>query len=343
MRSFLKPAAGLACVVALAVTGCSPGAGGAAAAAPRGEGGAPGAGPAAGGSGGTAYAPYVSATTASAQDSAGSPSAYNLAFVIARGTSCTPAWNGDRAIGDPAVKARISRLRASGAAVRVSFGGESGTELAAACTGVPALAAAYGRALDAAGSARADFDVEGGVLSDAASVARRSEAVARLQRERPSLEVSFTLPVMPDGLDAGGLALLKSARSHGVRISAVDIMTMNYGESYAGDMGGYALASAQATHAQLRKVLGLSDAAAWRAMALTSMIGVNDVKGETLTLAGAARVREFAVRKKIAWVSMWATFRDQPCRTGAPEQHDAATDCSGVAQRPGAFAEAFSG
>ncbi|MER8224098.1 chitinase [Streptomyces sp. NPDC094143] len=332
MRSSRRTAAGLGCLIALALAavGCS------------GQDGPARAAGSATAAAGTSYAPYVSATEAAATDTAGSPTTYNLAFVIAEGSDCTPRWNGTHALGDTAVTSRIAALKEDGGRVRVSFGGASGKELAANCDSVSALAAAYGEALDAAGTTLADFDVEGDDLSDSASVALRSRAIARLQEERDGLEVSFTLPVMPSGLDEDGLALLASANDHGVRVSTVNLMTMNYGSSYDGDMGGYALTAAEAAHTQLRKVFGTSDAEAWQGMALTSMIGVNDVAGETFTLADAAEVRAFAEERNIAWVSMWSTARDRQCATGR-RSGGAATDCSGVAQGPGAFGEAFAG
>ncbi|MEV5514692.1 chitinase [Streptomyces flaveolus] len=338
MRAYRKAAAGCALLLALATAGCSgqDGTTDAAGAAPSGS-----TAPAAAAQG-TSYAPYVSATTASANDTAGSPATYNLAFVIASGDDCDPRWNGVQELGDASVASRVAKLTESGAAVRVSFGGASGKELAATCDSASALAAAYGEALDAAGATRADFDIEGDELADADSVALRSEAIALLQEERSDLEVSFTLPVMPSGLDADSLALLTSANDHGVKVSTVNLMTMNYGESYGGDMGEYALTSAKAAHTQLRKVFGTSDADAWRGMALTSMLGVNDVAGETFTLADASEVRSFAEENGIAWVSMWATFRDQQCGDDASAD-DALTDCSGVEQESGAFAEAFAG
>ncbi|MFI8193004.1 chitinase [Streptomyces sp. NPDC085946] len=339
MRGLRTSAAGLGCLFALAITGCS-GQGGAADAPSA----APTAAPtSASSSAGPAYAPYVSATSASENDSAGSPTTYNLAFVISSGSGCTPRWNGTRELGDASVADRIAELTADGAAVRVSFGGASGKELAAVCDSASELAAAYGEALDAAGTGKADFDVEGDELTDAGSVALRSEAIALLQREREDLEVSFTLPVMPSGLDDDGVALLRSANDHGVQVSTVNLMTMNYGESYTGDMGAYALRSARAAHTQLKEVFGQSDAATWRGMALTSMIGVNDVDGETFTLADAAEVRAFAEEKDIAWVSMWSAFRDRRCEDEDAGADDASTDCSGVEQSAGAFAEAFSG
>ncbi|MEV0736092.1 chitinase [Streptomyces sp. NPDC050549] len=345
MRSFLKPAAGLTCLFALTVTGCSSSSddsSDAAPSAPQKASTAPSESPSSTPSSSTSYAPYVSVTTASDMDGTGSPTTYNLAFAIASGSSCTPKWNGTTAIGNAAVKSRIAALKTSGATVRVSFGGASGKELAETCTSVTALAKAYGETLDAAGSTQADFDIEGDTLTDSASVALRSKAIAVLQKERTDLKVSFTLPVMPSGLDSDSLALLESANDNAVQVSTVNIMTMNYGESYTKDMGDYAITSATATHTQLKKVFGLSDAGAWQGMALTSMIGVNDVSGETFSLSDAAQVRTFAEEKEIAWVSMWSTFRDQQCESGSSDD-DAATDCSGVAQSSGAFGEAFAG
>ncbi|AKZ57420.1 hypothetical protein SAM23877_4375 [Streptomyces ambofaciens ATCC 23877] len=75
-------------------------------------------------------------------------------------------------------------------------------------------------------------------------------------------------------------------------------------------------------------------------MALTSMLGVNDVAGETFTLADAAEVRAFAKEKGLAWVSVWAAFRDRRCGEEAPAT-DALTTCSGVEQEDGAFGAAF--
>ncbi|MFF0010780.1 chitinase [Streptomyces sp. NPDC005374] len=342
MRRFLRPIIGLTCLFALATTGCS------AKSEPERRSGASPSGqasPAASqeASSSTSYAPYVSATDASGNDSAGSPSVYNLAFVIADGSACTPKWNDSDAIGDSSVRSRISALKEDGAQVRVSFGGASGKELAETCTSAAKLAAAYGTALDAAGSSLADFDIEGDTLTDSDSVDLRSKAIALLQKERADLTVSFTLPVMPSGLDDDSVALLESANDKSVQVSTVNIMTMNYGESYDGDMGDYAITSAKATQAQLKSVFGTSDATAWRALALTSMIGTNDVAGESFTLSDAAQVRAFAESKEVAWVSMWSTFRDQQCESGNSDEDDALTDCSGVSQSAGAFGEAFSG
>ncbi|MDT9701737.1 chitinase [Streptomyces sp. P17] len=324
MRSSLKAMPGLAILFALAMSGCT---------APSGS-----AEPTESPTPYAPYAPYVSVLTASANDTAGSPTTYNLAFAIADGSDCTPSWSGVHRVGDSGVAARIAELKKSGATVRVSFGGASGDELATHCDSASTLAKAYGEALDAAGSTQADFDIEGDELSDADSVDLRSKAIALLQQEREDLTVSFTLPVMPSGLDDDSIALLNSANNHAVEVSTVNLMTMNYGESYDGDMGDYAITAAKAAHTQLRDVFGTSASGAWRGMALTSMIGVNDVDGETFTLQDATQVREFAQEKGIGWVSMWSTLRDQECAEDAT-----LTNCSGVEQEDGEFGEAFAG
>lgn len=288
----------------------------------------------------TAYTPYVSATTAAGTDAAGSPDTYNLAFVVADADACTPLWGGSAKATDSAVVSRVAALTASGADVRVSFGGAAGTEAALACDSAQELADLYGEVLDAVGATKADFDIEGDALTDTASITRRNKALHLLQQDR-DLDVTYTLPVMPDGLEASGTAVLDDAVAEDVDVSAVNIMAMNYSSSHDGDMSDYAEQAASAAHDQVAGVLGLSDAEAWRALHITVMIGVNDVAGETFTLADAASLRSFARRQGAGALSLWATFRDRAC-TGE-DTSKASDTCSGVAQEDGAFAEALSG
>jgi hypothetical protein len=94
----------------------------------------------------------------------------------------------------------------------------------------------------------------------------------------------------------------------GVRISAVDIMTMDYGDGAApapgGMKGSCAIDAATATDAQVAGVLGISNDAAWSKIAVTPMIGVNDVTDEVFTLANARQPEAFAASKHLAWLSM---------------------------------------
>jgi hypothetical protein len=181
--------------------------------------------------------------------------------------------------------------------------------------------------------------VEGGALPDSAANSRRSQAIAQLQRSHSGLEVSFTLPAMPTGLTQDGIDLLADAKRNGVAVSAVDIMAMDYGSSFACDMGQYAIDGATATQAQAKSVLGLSDGAAWKKIAVTPMIGVNDVASEVFTVADAGQLADLARSKGPAWLSMWSATRDNACAGGAQSWADAT--CSSIAQSAGAFSRAF--
>ncbi|WP_405780584.1 cellulose binding domain-containing protein [Streptomyces sp. NBC_00859] len=294
-------------------------------------------------SSGAGFAPYVDTSlypTYNLLDTATKAGVkeFNLAFVTSGG-SCAPLWGGATGLGDDKVASQISGLRAKGGDVRVSFGGASGTELGAACSSADALAAAYGKVIDTYKLTKVDFDIEGGALPDTAANTRRAQAIAQLQKSHPGLDVSFTLPVMPEGLTQPGVDLVANAKKNGVDISAVNIMAMDYGPSYSGDMGDYATQAATATQAQIKGVLGLSDSAAWKAVAVTPMIGVNDVNTEKFTVDDAKKLADFAKAKGLGRLSMWSGARDKECPGGAKNSAD--PTCSSVVQDDLAFTKAF--
>lgn len=289
------------------------------------------------------FAPYVDTSLYPAFDLLAAADAtgvknYNLAFVT-DGGGCTPKWGGVSDLANDAVAAQIGALRAKGGDVRVSFGGASGSELATTCSSADALAAAYGKVVDAYGLTKVDFDVEGGALPNTAANTRRAQAIAKIQQDHPGLDVSFTLPVMPEGLTQDGVNLLANAKSNGVSIATVNIMAMDYGASYSGDMGTYAEQAATATQAQVRSVLGLSDSAAWKAVGVTPMIGVNDVASEIFKVEDATQLVAFAKAKGLGPLSMWSATRDKQCPGGAQPSADAT--CSSVVQGAFAFSKAF--
>ena len=266
---------------------------------------------------------------------------FNLAFIVSGG-GCTPEWGGTTAIGDNPVAAQIGALRAIGGDVRISFGGEAGDERALTCATAAQLEAAYQQVISAYDVHEADFDIEGAALANTAANTLRDQALAALQQQ-DNLQISFTVPVIPSGLDSGTVAMLAGAVQAGVRISAVDIMTMDYGDGAAPDpggmMGSYAIDAATAADAQVASVLGISAGAAWSKIAVTPMIGVNDVTDEVFTLANARQLEAFAASKHLAWLSMWSATRDTGCSGGG--QMAAQPMCSSIAQSPGAFATAL--
>ncbi|MER6994838.1 cellulose binding domain-containing protein [Streptomyces sp. NPDC000410] len=293
--------------------------------------------------GGGKFSPYIDTSLYPAYDMLDTAARtgvkdFTLAFITSGG-GCAPLWGGVTDLASDKVAAQTAALRAKGGDVRVSFGGAAGRELALNCSSAGELAKAYGKVIDHYKLTKVDFDIEGAALPDTAANTRRSQAIAQLQKEHPGLDVSFTLPVMPEGLTQPGVDLLADARKNGVRIDAVNIMAMDYGPAYSGDMGTYAIQAATATQAQIKGVLGLSDAAAWKAVAVTPMIGVNDVTTEIFKVDDAAQLVDFAASKGIGWLAMWSSTRDKQCAGGAVGHAD--PTCSSILQEPLAFTKAF--
>lgn len=265
---------------------------------------------------------------------------FNLAFITTNG-ACNPEWGGVTALNDASISADISALRAAGGDVRVSFGGASGTELAQSCTSASSLAAAYQKVISAYSLKYIDFDVEGAAVADTTSINLRNQAIATLEANNPGLKVSYTLPVLPSGLTGQGVSVLSSAKAAGVSLDAVNVMAMDYGASFTGDMATLAEQAASATAGQVQSVwTSLSASQALAKVAVTPMIGVNDVSSETFSVADASALASWAKSKNLAWLSFWSATRDKQCAGGAAAF--ASATCSSVVQSAGAFGQAMS-
>jgi ricin-type beta-trefoil lectin protein/glycosyl hydrolase family 18 (putative chitinase) len=253
-------------------------------------------------------APYLQIGSSDAGDMATDESAtglkyYTLAFLTPQ-SGCTPEWEDDgSSVG--AFAPQISAIQASGGNVIISFGGESGGELAQTCTNVSQLTAAYQNVVNTYGVTRLDFDIEGGVLSDTAATSLRDQALAALQAEDPSVQIDFTLAVSPQGLPTGPgseYALLQDAQAKGVKVSVVNLMTMDFGN------GQNALAdaesAAQGAAGQLSSLYGISTSAAYGMMGLTPIAGQND-DNEYFSTANASTLESFAAANGVAELSFW--------------------------------------
>ena len=154
---------------------------------------------------------------------------FTLAFIL-DGGGCQAAWGGRTPLAqETSLAATISSLRSQGGDVIVSFGGAGGRELATVCETAASLQAQYQAVMNKYGVTMLDLDIEGRSLSNKESVDRRNVALAALKAANPRLQISYTLPVETNGLTQGGIDLLKNAVSHGVDVSVVSIMTMDYG------------------------------------------------------------------------------------------------------------------
>jgi Fibronectin type III domain/Glycosyl hydrolases family 18/Carbohydrate binding domain len=293
------------------------------------------------GSGSYAVAPYADMTNNQepmlnqAATQAGLK-AFSAAFVIASG--CTPIWGDTLPVtNDPAVTSEITTAEADGAQPIVSFGGESGVELADSCSSLSQLTAAYQSVIDTLHVTHIDFDIEGAEIAYTAQNNLRFQAISALEAANPNLVVSVTIPVNPNGPDNNGQAFLQAARSNGTRIDIINVMTMDYYGTWdtpSPNMGADAVSAAQATLAFAQT---LWPGMTYANIGVTPMIGQNDDSAEVFTEADAQTLVSFAEQNHLGRLAFWSVDRDQACggsASGLPQ-------CSEISQSPLDFTKIF--
>ena len=301
------------------------------------------------------FAPYFQSyngTDPAAVSRASGARYLTMAFLQTRATgSCDILWNGDPAtpVAPAQYGAQIARIRAAGGDVVPSFGGyaadSTATEIADSCTDVGKIAAAYRKVVTTYGVTRLDMDIEDISLDNAAAIDRRSQAIHLVQqwaeRQHRPLQIVYTLPTAPVGLEQNAINVLASAIRYGARVDIVNIMTFDYYDDQAHEMAADTRTAAAGLLGTLRTLYPhRSDDRLWRMVGITEMIGIDDYGsgGETgplevFTLANARDITRWAGAHGIGELSFWALGRDNGGCPGTP----GSDDCSGVAQTPYLF------
>jgi Glycosyl hydrolases family 18 len=212
----------------------------------------------------------------------------------------------------------------------VSFGGESGVELADSCSNLSQLTAAYQSVINTLHVSHIDFDIEGAEIAYTAQNNLRFQAINALEAANPGLVVSVTIPVNPNGPDANGQAFLQEAKANGTRIDIINVMTMDYYGSWdtgGANMGAYSVEAAQDT---LGYAQTLWPSMTYANIGVTPMIGQNDDPAEVFTEANAQTLVSFAAQNHLGRLAFWSVDRDQACggsASGLPQ-------CSEISQQP---------
>ena len=231
-----------------------------------------------------------------------------------------------------------------GGDVFTSFGGwsadQGGTEIADSCTDVNAIASAYESVITTYDVKRLDMDVEGRSLNRTDGIDRRNKAVKLVEdwaaAQGRTLQISYTLPTTPQGLESTGIAILQNAIANGARVDVVNIMTFDYYDRVTTDMGAAAISAAQGLFSQLKTLYpSKTDAEIWAMEGNTILPGIDDYpkKTEVTYLTDAQRLYDFARSVGINTLSIWAIQRDNG---GCPGTTDS-NSCSGIAQNPWDF------
>ncbi len=251
-------------------------------------------------------APYLQVATSDVNDMFADKSAtglayYTLAFLTPR-SGCTPMWeDGNYPLSQ--FTSQVKSLQSQGGNVIISFGGASGGEIAETCHSVTSLEAAYAKVVDTYRVNRLDFDIEGNYLNNKSANSRRDQALAELQAADPSVQVDWTLPVAPDGLQSNAIALLQDAKSEGVKVNLVNIMIMDFGNGQNPLTDGES--AAKATVKQLARIYtGLSSSQLWAMIGLTPIAGKND-DNEVFTRSDASSLESFAASNGVQELSFW--------------------------------------
>ena len=234
---------------------------------------------------------------------------FTLAFITDAG-NCQAAWGSQQmySVNNNWGAHLTDAMRKAGIKYTVAFGGATGDDMSKACDDT-ALLSTYEKILNTYQPSGLDFDIENG----SADVAKIMRTLTKIQAVHKDVALSFTLPTLPEGLTTEGINVVKAAHNAGLTFT-VNIMAMDYGPAYNGNMGDYAIQAANSLFAQIKQIAPKkNDAAIWKMIEVTPMIGVNDVNIEEFKLADADKLRDFANEKELNALSIWSFFRDTPC------------------------------
>jgi chitinase len=258
--------------------------------------------------------------------------AFDMAFILADGSSCAPSWDGtDPVSSDTQVASVISEVRSDGGDVIVSAGGYNGTKLGQVCGSAAATAAAYQQVITTYGLHAFDLDLEEPEIEDSSAIANELGAAQILQQEDSGLFVSITIPSTTTGANFFGQQLLDEAQTLGFTPDDYTIMPFD---------GGFSGGSSQVTalqdfNGQLMSTFGWSSAQAYAHEGFSGMNGQTNA-GEFFYQSDFQTVLSFAESSGMGRFTFWSVNRDREC--DPVDNNDVlSSDCSGVAQNPWDF------
>ena len=305
------------------------------------------------------YAPYFETWTTDSISTIAQQSGaryFTLAFLETLNKhSCTLAWNGSssQTVASGRYLSDIASLRTMGGDVVLSLGGcsadQGGTEIGDSCGDPQSIAAAYESAITTYNVSRLDMDVEGRSLTKTDGIDRRNKAIKLVEdwataNVRP-LQISYTLPTTPSGLETSGMAVLRNAIADNARVDVVNIMTFDYYDHVTTDMGaaadqrraGPVRAAAHAVSGEDHRP-ALGDGGDDHPAGHRRLPAARP-RSPTWPTPSAAHA---SPRRRHHTISTWAIQRDNG---GCPGQTDG-NDCSGIVQNPWDFShllEQFTG
>jgi chitinase len=275
-------------------------------------------------------APYVmpldnNAPSLTTVMSASGQKAFELAFILANGTSCSPAWDGTAAVSsDTAVSAVVSAVRNAGGDVSISIGGYGGTKLGQVCSDANSTAAAYQQVITKYALKAIDFDLEEPEYENTTAINNEVGAAKILQSNNPGLYVSITTAGTAAGTGYFGQNVLNTAKAIGFTPNNYSIMPFDGGFNGAASQ----TSALEAFHGLLTSTFGWDSATAYAHEGVSMMNGRSD-SGEYFYQSDFATVLSYATSHRLSRYTFWSVNRDRACN---PPISTTSGTCSSVTQ-----------
>ena len=244
------------------------------------------------------------------------PPGATLSWGFAIGECGRETWLGVEA--DAFARANVPAFAAAKASYIVSTGGETGVFTCATEAGMTRFIQRY----DSPMLRGFDFDIEGKQTPDQIdALVRRVKAA---QQRHPKLRWSFTLATWAAS-DAGGASLnplgisvLAALKRHGLHDAVINLMVMNYGPASAANCvvrgnGAEGRCDMAASALQAARNLNAKYGVPFGRIAITTMLGVNDVAENVFTLTDAVTLAQGARALGLAGLHHWSLDRDRSC------------------------------
>ncbi|WP_245996684.1 chitinase [Streptomyces armeniacus] len=261
-----------------------------------------------------------------------------MAFILAQGGGCSPAWDGQRPLKGGQDEQTISAVKEAGGDITPSFGGWSGSKLEEVCGSAEELAAAYQEVIDAYGLGSIDIDIEAGAIESEEVRQRTIDALKIVKGQNEGLKVYLTFGTTPEGPNANGEDLIKKGAEAGLDADGWAVMPFDFGDGTT-DLVAATKSSVEGLKDMVKDAYGLSDDQAFRKVGFSSMNGHTDVEGEVVKPGDFQQMVDWAKDRKLARVSFWAVNRDRACEGGG----EAGSNCSGIEQDTWAFSKILAG
>lgn len=252
-----------------------------------------------------------------------------LTWAFANGECGNEVWDGRP--GQDVAAANVPAFAHAGVKYIVSTGGQGGVFTCGTDAGMERFIARY----ESPQLTGFDFDIEEHQTD--AQIRALAERIAAAQRKRPRLRFSFTVAThaASDGskasLNPTAQRVLAAVRAAGIKDYVLNLMTMDYGVASTKvcvlrgercDMGASALQAARNTHEKY--------GVPYNQIAVTPMIGVNDVIENVFTVDDAATVARGVRELGLAGLHYWSLDRDVPCAKAVTGAHAQCSTMPGV-------------